>query len=395
MRVLLAAGAAVVLTMGCGPEAAGGVETMLPRAPEPPAVRAPQLGTGDHGASSVVFTEIAGAGAGLRHPRDLAFNPLRPDELWVVNYEDDSMVIVFDASQPTRRAERRKDAMAMHFMPNPSSIAFGAAPTTIGKAGTFATCQESRNTYDDQAAPNDFMGPALWSSDLAVFAMQDPFGLGSHLDMLHSSPDCMGLAHERDNVYWAFGGKAHVGVGAQRQAPIPAIVRYDFGQDHGVGADDHADGEIAQYVELQVKNVPGIPSHLAFDAASKQLYIADTGNSRIVKLDTTSGTRGDALQAQEPLVGYHRVDGAVLTEVVSKASQQVYTPSGLELHEGLVYVSDPASGRIAAFTPEGELVNWLDTGLFNALSGMAFGPDGKLYLVDMLGDRVLRIDPLP
>jgi hypothetical protein len=39
-------------------------------------------------------------------------------------------------------------------------------------------------------------------------------------------------------------------------------------------------------------------------------------------------------------------------------------------------------------------VNWLDTGLFNALSGMAFGPDGKLYLVDMTGDRVLRIDPV-
>ncbi len=84
----------------------------------------------------------------------------------------------------------------------------------------------------------------------------------------------------------------------------------------------------------------------------------------------------------------------MLTEVVSQASQQVYTPSGLELFEGLVYVSDPASGRISAFTPEGELVNWLDTGLFNALSGMAFGPDGKLYLVDMTGDRVLRIDPV-
>lgn len=377
--------------VGCGPDAAGSLDSRLPGAPT---VRAPQLGRGDHSASSVVFTEIASAAAGLRHPRDLAFNPLRPDELWVVNFGDDSMVIVFDASQPTRRAERRKDAMAMHFMPKPSSIAFGAPETTIGKQGTFATCQESRNTYDDQAPPNDFMGPALWSSDLTVFAMQDPFGLGSHLDMLHGSPDCMGLAHERANVYWAFGGKAQTGTSTQRQEPIPAIVRYDFGHDHGVGADDHADGEIAQYVELQVKRVPGIPSHLAFDPASRQLYIADTGNGRVVKLDTTSGTRGAALQAQEPLVSYHRVDGAVLTEVVSQARQEVVTPSGLELFDGLVYVSDPTIGRIAAFTPEGELVNWLDTGLFGALSGMAFGPDGKLYFVDMTGNRVLRVDPV-
>ncbi len=44
----------------------------------------------------------------------------------------------------------------------------------------------------------------------------------------------------------------------------------------------------------------------------------------------------------------------------------------------------------------GKRVNYLDTGLpKGALMGMAFGPEGKLYFVDAIGNRVLRIDVLP
>jgi hypothetical protein len=357
-------------------------------------LHAPQLGRGDHSAASVTLTEIAGPAAGLRRPRDLAFNPRRPDELWAVNYDDNSVVVVTDASQATRTTQRLKDAYAVHFMERPSSIAFGADATTIGKPGTFATCQESRNTYGGAAAHNDFMGPALWSSDLTVFAKSDPIGLGAHLDMLHGSPNCMGIAHERDNIYWVFGGKKQTGAGATRHEPLPAIVKYNFNRDHGIGLDDHADGEIYQYAESQVLDVPGVPSHLVFEEATKLLWIADTGNARIVTMDTTSGTPAGVLQAQEPLRAYDRMTGAVLTDVVAASSGLVVRPSGLELFEGLVYVADHANGRISAFDQQGNRLNWLDTGLpAGALAGLAFGPDGKLYLVDMLGNRVLRVDP--
>src|SRR5205823_1631039 len=109
----------------------------------------------------------------LKVPRALAFNPMRPDELWITNYGDDSMVIVHaTTSDSSRKSERRKDGYALHFMAKPSSIAFGQNHTSsrVGKPGTFATCQESRNTYDDTQPPNDFMGPTLWSSDLSIFA---------------------------------------------------------------------------------------------------------------------------------------------------------------------------------------------------------------------------------
>jgi hypothetical protein len=39
-------------------------------------------------------------------------------------------------------------------------------------------------------------------------------------------------------------------------------------------------------------------------------------------------------------------------------------------------------------------VNWLDTGLGpNTLTGIAFGPEGRLFAVDRTNNRVVRIDP--
>ena len=369
-------------TIGCGSGALGGDQgDPTPAEDAAPPVKASELGAGDHSPGSVKLTEIAGPAAKLNKPRDLAFNVRRPDELWVVNLGDESMTLIFDASTDRRRTERRKDADAMHFMANPAAISFGADETTIGVPGTLSTCGESRNTYDGMKAPNDFMGPTLWSSDLSIFAMKNPFKLGSHLDMLHDSPNCMGLAHETANVYWAFSGQTN------------AIVKYDFGTDHGVGEDDHSDGQSWEYARGVVKYVPGVPSHLFFDPTDAMLYIADTGNGRISKLDTSSGTRGVKLPTKESRVGFWRMNGAEVTDVVPPSFGLV-APSGLEIKGDYVYVSDNATSRITAFTRAGEQVNYLDTGLPpGSLSGMAFGPDGRLYFVDILGNRVLRIDP--
>jgi len=71
-------------------------------------------------------------------------------------------------------------------------------------------------------------------------------------------------------------------------------------------------------------------------------------------------------------------------------------PSGLELHDGLLWVSDNATGKIAAFTLDGELVDWLDfSGEVepDGLGSMAFGPDGALYVIDQVSGRILRITP--
>jgi outer membrane protein assembly factor BamB len=363
----------------CGGE--GGGEPDPDGGPDLPA---PELGTGDHSPASVGFTTIATADDGLAQPRDLAFNPRRPDELWIVSFRDDSTVIVHDASTDDRQAEYRKDPYALHFMAEATAIAFGQDETSdeVGAPGTFATCGESRNTYDDMAPPNDFMGPTLWSSDLSIYALSDPNGLGTHLDMLHCSPNCMGLAWVEENVYWAFDGLHG------------ALVLYDFAIDNGIGQDDHTDGSAQRYVEGQVLRSPGVPSHLVYDPSTHLLFVADSGHGRIAALDTLTGTAGAPLEPYEPMALYRYVDDAVLTDVVPDSSEDLDTPSGIELHDGLLFVTDNANGRISAFTKEGGRVNWLDTGLApGSLGGIAFGPDGKIYFADLLGERVLRVDP--
>ncbi|HEV8324695.1 MAG TPA: hypothetical protein VG389_23965 [Myxococcota bacterium] len=351
---------------------------------------APEIGTGDHTAASVGFTVVADATAGLDEPRDIGFNPVRPDEAWVVNYNDDSVTIIHDTTLATRTTEWRKDGYALHFMDQVSAIAFGADATSTapiptgvgGLPGTFATTGESRNDYDGMAAPNDFYGATLWSSDLTVFAMYNPIGLGSHLDMLHCSPLGMGIAHESANIYWVFSGLSN------------SITKYNFNADNGVGNDNHSDGEAYRYVEGQVSYFPGVPSHMVFDPTDSMLYIADTGNSRIAKLDTLTGTLGSNLQPFEPMAAYRRVDGALMTDVVGAATGALQRPSGLEMYNGLLYVTDNANGRFFAFTLDGTLMNYLDTGLgADHLAGFAFGPDDKIYFVDMVNDQVIRLDP--
>lgn len=343
-----------------------------PATPATEAPRAPELGVNG---SATVVEFLAEA---LKQPRDLAFNPLRPDELWVLSM-DGSVAIVHQTTGEAT-VEVRRDAAADHFLHKPSSIAFGADGTTFGAVGTFGTCGESRNEHGIEGA-EDFMGPVLWTSDLEIFARKNPIGLGSHLDMLHNSPLCMGIAHEQGNTYWTINGRDN------------SIVKYDFAADHDVGMDDHTDGASLEYVRGQLKYAPGIPSHMVYRAADAMLYVADTGNGRVVKLDTKSGVQGIRLPTKEKQTGGHyRMDDAVLTDVVPPGV--LVAPSGLELHNDVLYVTDNATGRIVAFDLNGQQINALETGLApGALAGMTFGPDGKIYFVDMLGSRVMRIDP--
>jgi hypothetical protein len=326
----------------------------------------------------VGITVIADATARLRAPRDLAFNPRRPTELWVVNGADNAVVILHDATT-TPRPEWRRDRDHTHFMPSPTAIAFGADVTTTSWQGTFATIHESNN------GGNEFMGPVLWSSALEVFArMNGP--LGSHLDMLHCSSFSMGIAWERDNVYWVFTGSRAGGRGDSD------LTRYDFGQDHHIGHDDHADNTKHHYARGQIRRVPGVPSHLAFHAPSKTLFIADTGNARVARLDTTSGTPGAVHAGPERTREDRMVEGALLTDLVP---QGVLTlPSGIEIKDDAVFVSDNETGIIHVFDlATGAERRRIPTGLrAGALMGIAFGPDGKLYFVDAIDHRILRGD---
>jgi DNA-binding beta-propeller fold protein YncE len=349
---------------------------------------APELGNGM--ADSVAYTDIAVAKDGLNTPLDLAFNPLSPSQLFVVNQGTlnirrstmPALLVINDAPMDTRKPDIRGEPIMGHFMHNATGLAFGAKETTFGSDGTFATCGESRNENSGgDGSGNDFMGPVLWTSDLAVLTKKDPAGLGSHIDMLHSTPLCMGITHQSGNVYWVTNGLKG------------DIQRYDFGKDHNVGQDDHSDGEIVTFAKAAMKRVEKTPSHLAFRAEDNMLYFADSGNGKIRKLDTKTGAIGKMLPNRDRL---KREKSFEMKDVVVSdfATGELKVPSGLTIHNNLVFVSDAETGFILAFDLEGKQVNKLDTKLgAGVLAGITFGPDNKLYFADKKASRVVRVDP--
>jgi hypothetical protein len=351
------------------------------------------LGGGSHDIDSVTVTEIGTDDDGLNIPRDLEFNPDVEGELWVVNQADDSVSIFDNAGTADQDSEHVIDPYAMHFMEEVSSISFGAATFSGSDSLTFGTCQDSGNTYNDNYAPNYFMGPTLWSADRSIFGVSNPaaiefltdlFGfyadLGSHIDMLHESPYCMGIAWETENVYWVFDG--HDG----------NIVRYDFVEDHDVGYDDHSDGVISRFIEAEVERVEDVSSHMAYDEGTGLLYIADTGNNRITVLDTTSGEEGDRLASSEPGVAHNEWVDADYWTLINGEDHGMGQPSGLTLVEDHLLITDHANGNIVAFDLEGNLVDWLGTGM-SGIQGIEARSLEDIWVVDSATDRVLRIQP--
>jgi hypothetical protein len=338
-----------------------------------------ELGSGDGSAASVALFEVMSApGSELV---DLAFNADDPTQLWVVDYVHDRVHVGTGVGSSGVKWQAMHDPAAIHFMHLPPAMAWGSN-------GFWGTCGDNDNAQNDPRGANEanfFMGPSLFTSDLNIFAKDNPgdagLGLGSHYDMLHNTSFCRGIAHEEDNVFWTFNGE------------LGSLDKYNFNKPHIPGGDDHSDGEIYRYALGQVKGVDKTSSDLAYDPDDKFLYVADTGNKRIVKLDTTKGTLGDPLPRQnEPLKKNGVMNGTQVDVVVPPGVLD--TPSGLEVWNSLVYVTDTATGRFYAFDKSGKEIRHLETGLpAGSLAGFTFGPDNKIWFVDRKAGKVLRIDP--
>lgn len=340
--------------------------------PVQPSLAVPEFGT----EATRSIAALASSADGLDRPRDLEFDPQMPENLWVFSQDNDGVVILFNAGTPEQETELFLDGFRDHFMEEVSSVSFG-------DNGDFGTCQETRNTYNNQAEPNDFMGPALWDSDLSVFAAvhQDPAGelLGSHIDMLHQSPLCMGIAHYRDNEYFVFDGlNGHV-------------VYYDFQEDHGPGLDDHSDGIVYRFPEMELTRVPGVPGHMLYDETTNLLFVADTGGQRVLAYEVGSAVRGrDLVADNEPLADFAEFVDPEFEILVGEGLEE---PSGLALVENRLFVGDHATGEIIAFDINtGEELGRIDT-LADGLMGIEVAPDGRLWFVDGETSEVLVLTP--
>jgi DNA-binding beta-propeller fold protein YncE len=172
------------------------------------------------------------------------------------------------------------------------------------------------------------------------------------------------------------------------------------------------------------------PRGIAIDPLGNVL-ITDTGNKRVVVYDsdlnfiTQFGSAGiDPGQFDEPVGIAVSLDGQIaVADTWNRRVQTfrpdesglVYTPiaefsveawfgQGLDNKPSLTYspygtivLTDPESGRILEFTPEGEFVRgWQDLSisseLFSQPFGLDFDPDGNLWVADSSMNVLMRFD---
>ena len=360
-------------------------------AERPPAY---QLGWDDGDPSSVDFEMVYNA-PGRRVVRGFDFRP-GSDELWLTEGQAQyrarpcnkltasaetcepkggDFVVVYRATTTYDRFDRIRDGNALHFARNPSSLVFS-------ETDFFGTCPETRTAnFDDEV--EDFAGPTLWTADRAILGV-DIGKNGSHMDMLHFTPYCMGIEHDRDNIYWTFNGQKG------------AIDRYDFKEDHGPGEEDHSDGEVLRYMDGVLAREVEVTSGLALDRENDYLYIADTGNSRILKLDIRSGQRGDILLPNFDFVRVHHQMNDAEYEEIELGGEPMGKPSGLLLHDGLLYVVDYSFSEFRVFTTQGEPVRTLYTDFEpESLGVLVLGPDDRIYFNVPGRGEIYRINHNP
>jgi len=338
--------------------------------------QASQLGTGDGSPESVGFTVILST-PWIDQPTDLAFDPQSDNTLWVTNQGDDSFVMIRDPGVPNAQFQSKFIDYYHYFVDGVMALAFS-------RTSTFATCAEEMGAMNGTRTTPDEGGPVLWSADPEVFeTYNDAHPGGAHIDGMHSSPKCRGIAWKEGAKFYALNGvKGHLDL-------------YDFQHPHAPGWGDVSDGKKFRVLSSVFNTEEDSPAHMAMDPDSGWLYIADTGAGRIVRVDTNTGTQGNQIFLNpDEGTSYHQLDGVVAEDWISPESGLVTRPGGLMVAEGYVWVSDLATGVISAFNMDGEWVNSLDTGRgADAVMGLAMGPNGAVYFVDNQEDEVVRIDP--
>ena len=364
------------------PDTAQVEETAAPEevVPEVPEVIVPQglpiLGAGSNSPAALVVETLLDGAYALASPRDLAFNPDVVNgvtQLFVADAEM-NMFVVTNPGTADARIRGKTAYGSDHFMPAPVALAFS-------DIGTFATAHET--DWITQDSPADFMGPTLWPSDAGEFNG----GLSSHLDMLHNSPNAVGIAWDHGNAFWVFDGYHE------------SITYYDFQLDHGPGGADHSDGIIVRWVEGQVGYVPGVTSDMQLDHGTGLLYVADTGNGRIAVLDTKSGRKGGSIRPNYDGGEQYIWKDATFRTLVDLKTLGGTAPTGLVLHDGKVFVTDNASSKVFAFeldngAAQTSPIDWMDLSSVvpaGSLGALTFDNEGRMLVLDVNGARVLRL----
>ncbi|MBK7335019.1 MAG: hypothetical protein IPJ00_02155 [Saprospirales bacterium] len=164
-----------------------------------------------------------------------------------------------------------------------------------------------------------------------------------------------------------------------------------FGRTTAPENDDHADGIVRRYMEIQVKKDGIVPSHLVLDKASGWLYVVDNGNDRVLRLDINSGNVvGDCRLSKNPWRSTPKW-AMLCWEVI--VQEDLDRPCGIELIENRLLVGDYATGEIIVYDIDN---NFLELGRIATgapgLTGIKIGPDGSIWFTNRLQNTLTRLD---
>ena len=231
------------------------------------------------------------------------------------------------------RVEERRDRNHSHFMPAPTSLAFGADETNDAAVNPALARGHLRHLPGVAQRRQRLHGSGvLVERSVGLRGPQRDAGLAPG----HAPPEPGVHGH-------CLGGRGQRLLDVRRAQP--SISRYDFQQDHGVGNDNHDDGLIWRYGAGQVKAVPNVPSHLHFRAEDQMVYVADTGNGRVVKLAASSGSKAGPLGPKQDEAESWQMSGAPFTEVVppghADPAERARDPGRAPLCLGQRHRSDP------------------------------------------------------
>jgi DNA-binding beta-propeller fold protein YncE len=337
-----------------------------------------------------VMNKLSGTEAdGLSNPRDLDFHTdqNRNNELWVINENSatfdlnfgGSTVTYYDAGLENQWVDYRRDSYSSHFMNTASAIAFS-------NNGGFANTLDVKDANGNQNGY--FSGCTLWDSDTSIYARVNQNGpeLGSHWDMLHQSPYSVGIAAEEDNIYWLFDGYHNT------------IAKYNFQEphpDHEHGGENHSDGIVYRYDEIVLERVSGLSSHIVMNQTLGELYICDTGNQRILRMNTNSGSINYNLTPYgENIEGYYSMNGAEYETIIDSG---LVSPTGIDIYDNYLLVSDYSTGEIIVYdiSQENNIqeIKRLQTNMINEVMGIKVGPDGSIWYVCTNSNKLYQMLP--
>ena len=134
---------------------------------------------------------------------------------------------------------------------------------------------------------------------------------------------------------------------------------------------------------------------MVLDHSNEMLYICDTGNQRIVRMNINAGEIGSQLDPYgENIEGYYSMVGANFETVIDSG---LVTPTGIDIYNTFLLVSDYSNGDILIYdlepTNQFQLIHRLETEIIDDLMSIKVGPDGTIWCISTEANKLYQILP--